>query len=219
MQTSDGKCISNKVMGEAPVILTKKESYRAFLQTNYNGFNVSCCNKLFRRELFDDIQFKRGIASEDVELLYRLLDICENVVCVNYSFYHYVERKDSITAGNFHVHQVDVLKTAVEIKHFINKKYPELSDNAGAFELEWLIIGWKMILQSKRKKEYYTLRYDIKRRIVENLRGYKSKEFPGRYCCVMAMAILLHCYIPVNALFELWFRKKAVKRRRRFWQR
>lgn len=78
-----GKCISNVVFNDRKnVLLSKEECFRAFLSGEDNGFTVSCCNKIFRREFFEDIRFTKGLISKDIECLYRILDKVENCVCV-----------------------------------------------------------------------------------------------------------------------------------------
>lgn len=64
----------------------------------------SSCTKLFRKELFENKRFPVGMYFEDHSTMYRWLGECDKVVWVDISFYHYLQRSDSIC------HTIDVQK-------------------------------------------------------------------------------------------------------------
>lgn len=55
------------------------------------------CNKLFKKELFQDLKFKKGIHFEDIELIPQLVLKSSIIAKINQPFYKYFERQDSIT--------------------------------------------------------------------------------------------------------------------------
>ena len=79
-----------RTLGCQDVVLNKEEAY-TFLFKRKLG--CSCCEKLFKKKLFANLKFKKGIQGEDLELLYRLIDRVNRVVCINKAKYHYVHRK------------------------------------------------------------------------------------------------------------------------------
>lgn len=207
--SSDGIHLENVVWNaEQNVVLSKEECYRAFFKEGYNGFDVSCCNKIFRRKLFEKQRFKKGLISEDIECLYRILDRVENCVCVNKCFYKYALREGSISYSSFYEGQMDVLITVRQIRGFIEKKYPQLRMNAYRFELQWLIICWKMVQKAADKTVREKWKNRIRDRIKENIEIKYRKEFLGNYLFIMSYAILFRCDRIINMGFEYWFRIK-----------
>lgn len=55
------------------------------------------CNKLFKKELFQNHKFKKGIHFEDIELIPKLVLESKIIAKINEPFYKYFERQDSIT--------------------------------------------------------------------------------------------------------------------------
>ena len=57
----------------------------------------SAWNKLFKRKIIKDFEFKKGIWFEDVEFIYRVLPYIKTIGVVNEPFYQYLQREGSIT--------------------------------------------------------------------------------------------------------------------------
>lgn len=55
-------------------------------------------NKLYKKELFDDLEFKQNVWFEDVELLYRMFPKFHKVGVVREPLYYYIQRSGSITS-------------------------------------------------------------------------------------------------------------------------
>lgn len=60
-------------------------------------FNVSACNKLFEKKLFDDISFPVGKKSEDWCVMYKLIEKAGGIYYNSDIRYYYRQRKGSIT--------------------------------------------------------------------------------------------------------------------------
>lgn len=60
----------------------------------------SAWNKIYRKELFRDIRFKKGVWFEDVEILYRLFPFIKSIGVVEEPLYKYVQREGSISKSN-----------------------------------------------------------------------------------------------------------------------
>lgn len=60
-------------------------------------FYPAACNKIYKRELFDNLKFKCGVYYEDVEFMYRLLPHLNNIGFINGYYYNYYQRENSIT--------------------------------------------------------------------------------------------------------------------------
>lgn len=71
---------------------------------------ISCCNKLYRRELFDTMRFPNGKLNEDAFISYQLLVNATNgIVLIDEPLYFYYIRNDSIVGSSFSKRNLDVL--------------------------------------------------------------------------------------------------------------
>ena len=73
-------------------LLTREE-----VRSSMWDFYPSAWNKIYKRELFSSIQFKKGVWFEDVECLYRLFPHIQKVGVVKEAFYYYIQRTGSIS--------------------------------------------------------------------------------------------------------------------------
>lgn len=80
------------------------------------------CNKLFKKELFDDISFENNVAYEDMFIFYKLVLKSNKIAVTNSELYGYMQRKDSITNGCS-------VKNVKDYMNAINTRYNDLADN------------------------------------------------------------------------------------------
>lgn len=65
--------------------------------SSQSAYYVVAWNKLYRRELFTSLRYPVGKLHEDEYVLQELVDQCDNICCLGYIGYHYVQRSGSIT--------------------------------------------------------------------------------------------------------------------------
>lgn len=70
---------------------------REAVKTVFWNIYPSAWNKIYKKELFDRIKFKKNIWFEDVECLYRLLPQVNSIGTVHESLYFYLQRPGSIS--------------------------------------------------------------------------------------------------------------------------
>lgn len=70
------------------------------VKEHMNDIYPSAWNKIYKRELFEKIRFKKNVWFEDVEMLYRMLPLVESVGVTHHAFYKYVQRQGSISKSN-----------------------------------------------------------------------------------------------------------------------
>lgn len=63
----------------------------------FGEFSCFACNKLFNREVFENLFFPVGKHFEDIAIVPLAFLRAKNVVKINKLYYHYLERSDSIT--------------------------------------------------------------------------------------------------------------------------
>lgn len=65
--------------------------------------NVSAWGKIYKKELLEKVQFPVGRVFEDLGTLYKIFNECNKVGWLDYQFYHYIKRENSITQRSFRV--------------------------------------------------------------------------------------------------------------------
>ena len=75
-----------------PEKIDLRENFSVFADLSYFA-----CNKIFKRELFENKRFKKGIHFEDIQLIPQLLLQCKTIAQTQNYHYQYLERTDSIT--------------------------------------------------------------------------------------------------------------------------
>jgi len=86
----------------------------------FSDISYFACNKLFRRELFDEKRFKKGIHFEDIELIPQLLLEC-NILAFTPNFhYQYLERQDSISKSHT-MKGLDILNAVETVEQSFQK--------------------------------------------------------------------------------------------------
>ena len=70
---------------------------------------VGACNKLFRKNLFKDIQYPEGFVHEDAAIWHRILARCSAVSLVEEAMYFYWQHPESITNSVFSIKRTDHL--------------------------------------------------------------------------------------------------------------
>ena len=86
------------------------------------------CNKLIKRQLFQNIRFPVGKYNEDEFTLYRVIDRCRKISIVREALYVYYQRNDSIM-GAYSFRHLDGIEASYERYFYFKKKggkYKEL---------------------------------------------------------------------------------------------
>ena len=80
---------------EAPgqIFLYESEQVMELLWT-VGQQTVIACNKLFKKEVFENLYFPVGLVHEDEHLIHHLLDRCKRFVYDNRQLYYYLQRKE-----------------------------------------------------------------------------------------------------------------------------
>lgn len=108
------------------------------LENNFSVFSdlsYFACNKIFRKDLFEDIRFKKGIHFEDIQLIPQLLLKCNVIAQTQNYHYQYLERTDSITKT--HTEKgLDILNAVEDVENaFHNSKYSDKRNALKGFQI------------------------------------------------------------------------------------
>lgn len=143
----------NILMNETKAKLSKEEAFANLLGNN-RTIAHSSCNKLFRRQLFDQLRYKKGIIYEDMQILPKILDICEKVVLLNVPVYHYIKRSGSITENAFSSWKYEGSKIADEMVDICRQNYSSLVPYAYYYKIDAVNKMYEELISSVNRKEY-----------------------------------------------------------------
>lgn len=113
-----------------PEVIDLRSNFSVFSDLSYFA-----CNKIFRKELFEEVRFKKGIHFEDIQLIPQLLLKCTTIAQTQNYHYQYLERTDSITKT--HTGKgLDILNAVEDVeKAFHSSKYSDQKDALKGFQI------------------------------------------------------------------------------------
>lgn len=110
---------------------------------------VVAWSKLYSKNLFDDIRFKKGIIHEDEEIAHKILDKSANILLTNKVLYNYVQRSGSIMSEASVLKSIIICDILEERYNFLlEKEYDEMICKV-AFDLK--ISGTRTCLNRRSK--------------------------------------------------------------------
>ena len=168
-------------------------------------FNVAAWNKLYVRELFDDIKFPVGKKSEDWFIMYKLIEKADGIYYSSDEKYFYRQRKGSITkSGNINV---DVIDAATEVYEYFKAKHRVNVIPFAAQSLAFALIGvynTKLCAKDK-KKDLFKYRKQVLRIKDEITYDKLSKSRK------IQLALFIYCRWGYDVLFKIFNYKRNKK--------
>lgn len=135
------------------------------LETNFSVFSdlsYFACNKLFRKELFADKRFKKGVHFEDIQLIPQLLLECKTLAQTQNFHYQYLERVDSISKTH-NERGLDILKAIEDVeKFFKTSKYSSKTKELRGFQiLEGIYTFLAYLAFVKNETQFYKMSQEL----------------------------------------------------------
>ena len=118
----------DQISSQAEVI-SRCEAYRRMLVCE-NNVSLVTWAKLYRKDLFQTIQYPVGQIYEDSGVIDQIIEKCSQIVCTSYAGYYYLRRKGSIVHGRISDGHMAGVRNAEYLLGFIRGKYPEIVDAA-----------------------------------------------------------------------------------------
>lgn len=100
-------------------IISKENAIRRYCSINAECSMpfISACNKIYRRRLFDGIEFPKGKLYEDAFTTYKLIDRAKKIVFTTSKFYFYRLNSQSILGQSFkekHIEMVEAFRSGLD---------------------------------------------------------------------------------------------------------
>ena len=121
---------NNRLYGIGEVVLNGMETMERLLKQGSTYFE-SAWNKLYNRELFENLRFAEGKLHEDARIIHRIYGKCNRVVVVEDLFYIYRLRSGSIMRGQFTVKRLDLIEAYMDrVNYCLSENMQELAGHA-----------------------------------------------------------------------------------------
>lgn len=164
------------------IIVSRSESEKALsipavvgnsmmiLELIYNDtqYPVAACNKLYRRECWENFRFPIGKICEDAFTTYLLVDHAKKIVQISEPLYYYRIRSNSIMTAEFSHKRMDEEEAWRCNYEYMTVHYPSIAGKAFDFYLQKVNILIHTIPAKERgiyKKEYEYLKNILKHNI------------------------------------------------------
>lgn len=148
-------------------------------------------NKLFKKELFENVEFPEGKKFEDISTTVKLFEKSNKFVYKKVDKYNYIKRENSIVNNYSYDGLKDYVYATLDRYNYLLNKYPELEEyNALAFISNMVIIYYKAVVYDiKELYKDFEDNYDLFLKLVEK---YKETIFLkiGNYKLVLLSVIL-----------------------------
>ena len=122
--------------------------------------DVSACDKIYRKSLFDNIRYPEGKISEDAAIIFQLLDISNGIVHIGTPFYHYIYRKNSISKAKYDRRQYDSFINCINTEDFISKSYPQFKKQCKVYNTQVCGALLQSVLSDSEIKNQYKSDYN-----------------------------------------------------------
>lgn len=182
-------CDSINVYDNGSEILIKSNNnYSDNDVRNYIISPPMACTRLFKKTIFDKIQFKKNIYYEDLEMTPKVVNITDKIGFVSEGLYYYVQRDGSIMKQNvFNKKLLNIFDVLKSNKDLLEDKFPE--------EIEYMYITHLLRTASLRflnydnGKEYIYKIHNIMKEYFPKWKNnvyYKKSTFKLKLICILA---------------------------------
>ena len=141
----------------------------------FSDISYFACNKIFRRDLFREKRFKKGIHFEDIELIPQILLECHILAFSPNFHYQYLERKDSISKSHT-MKGLDILKAVETVEgSFYKSRFSAEKKALKNFQiLEGVYTFLAYLAFVKKDEDFYKMSQVLDQYVVS--KGLKTKE-------------------------------------------
>jgi len=129
----DGEAADTPV-DEEVLYLNSEEAIKMVFEAKKTS--VTAVNKLYKKEIFEEIRYPIGKLSEDAFVIVEILMKAKKIVYTSAQEYYYVHRRNSITSSGFKERDLNVIEAYEKNLALIRKNYPQL-ESLGKMRLIW----------------------------------------------------------------------------------
>lgn len=159
------------------------------------------CGKLFKKELFEKLEFPVGKIYEDLYMTFALMCNAKEVAFIDSPDYFYVQRNDNTMNSEFTPKNIDILEMGEKAKRTILNEYPELEKDISSRLFAAYSNVWMKVKKRRNKKEYQLLWSEIKKIRSEIIftKINNKNVFFGVYASLLGTRVYRYIYKLVRA--------------------
>ncbi len=201
-----GQKFKHKMVKEIEVLNHEEGISTLFAQQK---FGCMVCTKLYKKNLFNNLEFPKGKLYEDIAISLPIFDRAKQSVLINKELYYYFQHENSIVNSGFNIHKLDMLKYTMKMISYSHNHGHKYDVEAETFYLKSLMMILLQIYQdNSSKKEKNIVRYLKKELISHKKYIWKNKYIEPRRQFVMYLMIY---NFPIKLLVILWKRRMQKK--------
>lgn len=189
---ADGVCGAENDDGKTTVY-SSREAIREVIQDKliYSYF----WDKLYRKEMFSELRFRKGIILEDIATMYKIFMCAGNIVTCNVPKYYYLQRNNSLLHVRDEALNWDQFWVYRERAEVLQENYPELRELSVVSLLKYSVSAYSyLLLQEELSEEQQEHKEVIKNTIFQYRQ--ELKEFEGKY---------YELKMRMNLIFRKWY--------------
>lgn len=153
---TDGQSISAIAFNSKERVYTAEEALNEILSGK--AMDVAAWDKIYARELFEQIRYPVGENNEDIAIFYKIVHLARCIAHTGTSEYYYRNRPGSITKLKYSIEARKVIEKNLDsIEAFIDEKYPSCKQNFNRYKavnIYALLNKYIKCLGTKRTNEY-----------------------------------------------------------------
>ena len=140
--------------------------------------NVSAVNKIYKKALFEKVQFPKGKFYEDAHTIIPLLLQTKRVVINMHPSYHYIHREGTITTKSYYPGMLHLIEANANNLKLVSQAYPDLTEAA---EYRALWAYYYVLDKMEISKDLSESDRHEKKRIVSYLRKHTISIIKNRF--------------------------------------
>lgn len=147
------------------------DSRQALERMCYNdGFYITLWDKLYKKKLFDGVDFIEGKLYEDTGTTYKLVDRANRIVaCCRVKYYYVISpNSSSITTSSFNKNKLDYVEMADQMAEYIINRYPDLAPAAQRKQLHACLSTLTQLVNSSVRDR------QIEKQLMARIKGLKK---------------------------------------------
>ncbi|MBU3179825.1 glycosyltransferase [Clostridium psychrophilum] len=193
---------------EKALIFTRREALSELVLDEYSGMKNFAWDKLYKKELFEDIRYPEGKYFEDIFTTYKLFSKSEKIVDIKSPKYYYLLRGDSICGSNTARKRYDYYDANIRCLEYIKSLEPLLSDMCDKQMFNRIHFCLNDILSLDYKKNDFVMEIN---EILTKLNGnYFSIKNSNQMGLKQKLSLMLICKYP-NLYTIIYPRHKLLK--------
>lgn len=183
-------------------LMDATEAMRRYLMGEW----TASWDKLYKRELFNEIRFPEGKINEDVAIMLHIFEQTGRIVYIKEALYNYRQRANSITTSHFSIKKFDALENCVNNLQYIKDKHPELKNEAEYMLSNCILWLSQMIGRQADKGEYIEGVQEIKKLLRRQIISIYKNSILSNSTKVKLTLMMMS--------FKLYWRLKCLSARR-----